>query len=96
MTGHRQEMLNVTLSVGEIQEAIERRIMEKYKFLVDQPGNWELQDIHFHKENLHGADQNKQGATVFFVQEIPVAEDVAPLKESRCGDVCTKCLKSCL
>jgi hypothetical protein len=93
MTGHRQEMLNVTLSVGEIQEAIERRIMEKYKFLTGEDG-WDLQDLHYHKDNLHDVDQNKQGATIFFVREIPVAEDAAPLKEA-CGGVCTKCLNSC-
>lgn len=95
MTGHRQEMLNVSLTVGEIHEAIERRILEKYKFLVDQPGNWELQDIHFHKETINQSDLNKEGASVFYVNDIPVAEDAAPLQEKRCEGGCGKCLKSC-
>jgi hypothetical protein len=67
--------------------------MEKYKFLTGEDG-WDLQDLHYHKDNLHDVDQNKQGATIFFVREIPVAEDAAPLKEA-CGGVCTKCLNSC-
>lgn len=95
MTGHRQEMLNVSLTVGEIQEAIERRIMEKYKFLTGEDG-WDLQDLHYHKDNLHDVDQNKQGATIFFVRDIPVPEDAQsmPIKE-KCGGVCTNCLNSC-
>jgi len=94
MTGHRQEMLKVSLTVGEIHEAIERRILEKYKFLVDQPGNWELQDIHFHKETINQSDLNKQGASVFYVNDIPVAED-APLQEKRCLVDCENFLNSC-
>ena len=94
MNGHRQEMLNVTLSVGEIRESIERRIMEKYKFLTEQDG-WDLQDLHYHKDSLNDVDQNKQGATIYFVRDIPVAEDAESMPIKKCGGVCTKCLNSC-
>ena len=94
MNGHRQEMLNVTLTVGEIQEAIERRILEKYKFLTREDG-WDLQDLHYHKENLHEVDQNKQGATIFFVRDIPVPEDAQSMPIKKCEGGCGKCLNSC-
>ena len=95
MNGHRQEMLNVTLTVGEIQEAIERRILEKYKFLTREDG-WEIQEIGFHEKNVNGIDPNAIGATGFFLKEIPVPEDAhsMPIKE-KCEGGCGKCLNSC-
>lgn len=93
IAGERQEMFNVTLSVTEIEEAIERRILEKYKFLTAQDGNpdWELMEVHFEKANLHELDGSKHGATVFFIRQIPVAEDGATLKEKVCVGDCAKC-----
>ena len=96
MIGHRNEIFNITLTVGEIQEAVERRILEKYKFLTREDG-WECQEIGFHEKNLNGLDPNMNGASGFYQKDIPVVEDGAPLaeKKCKCESVCISCLKSC-
>lgn len=94
MTGHRQEMFTIELTVGEIQEAVERRILEKYKFLLDEEG-WECEDLGFHEKNLAAVDLNKVGASGYYTKSVPVAEDAAPLPEKKCGGGCGKCLNSC-
>lgn len=83
MTGLRQEMFSIELTVGEIQEAVERRILEKYKFLTAEDG-WECQDIGFHEKNLNALDPNKAGACGFYCKEVPVVE-AAPLQEAVLG-----------
>jgi hypothetical protein len=92
MTGHRQEMFTIELTVGEIQEAVERRILEKYKFLTKEDG-WECQEIGFHEKNLNGVEPNFKGASGFYIKELIVEED-APVKE-KCEGGCGKCLNSC-
>ena len=93
MTGHRQEMFTIELSVGEIQEAVERRILEKYKFLLDEEG-WECEDLGFHEKNMNAMDPNAKGVSGFYTKSVPVAEDAAPLPEKQC-EGCGKCLKPC-
>jgi hypothetical protein len=83
-------MFTIELTVGEIQEAVKRRILEKYKFLVDEDG-WECQEIGFHEKNLNGLEP-LLGASGFYCKEVPVVED-APLQEKRCWGECEKCLK---
>jgi hypothetical protein len=93
MTGHRQEMFTIELTVGEIQEAVERRILEKYKFLTREDG-WECQEIGFHEKNLNSLEPNSKGASGFYIKEIPVVED-APLAEKKSQYECENFLKPC-
>ena len=98
MNAHRQDMMNVELTVEEVRESIERTILEKYKFLTPDAG-WELQDLHFNDKHLNSGDRDcggYTGATYFFVKDIKV--DDAPV-EKKCGEsICcdeNKCLNSC-
>lgn len=93
MTGHRQEMFTIELTVAEIHDACERRILEKYKFLTQEDG-WELHEIGFHEKNLNGIEPNMKGASGFYVKEISVPED-ATHPEKKCDWGCGKCLNSC-
>jgi len=90
MNAHRQEIVNVELTVEEVRYAIECAILSKYPFL-DQRNGWDLQDTRFHEKNLHSVNQDSgdwSGATYFFVKDVEV--DDAPLKEG-----CGNCLKPC-
>ena len=92
MTGHRQEMINITLSVAEVTDAIQRAVLNKYKFLVDED-NWFCQDWHYHKDNLNAVDSKAEGVTCFYVREIPVAEDIAPATVKKDCVNCECCKK---
>jgi hypothetical protein len=89
MTGHRQEMFTIELTVGEIQEAVERRILEKYKFLAKENG-WECQELGFYEKNLNGIEPSLKGAGGFYVKDIPVVEDDVPFTKS-----CNGCKGTC-
>ncbi len=83
MTGHRQDMFTIELTVAEIQDAVEKRILEKYKFLTKEEG-WECQEIGFHEKNLNGIEPNFKGASSFYIKEIPVVEDAVHISEKKC------------
>lgn len=92
MNAHRQDMVNVELTVGEVSDAIERAILEKYKFLTEDSG-WDVMDVGFDAKNLNacGPDANsKIGVTYFFTRDV----EVEGLKEVCIGD-CRNCLKEC-
>jgi hypothetical protein len=93
MTGHRQEMFTIELTVGEIQDACERRILEKYKFLTKEDG-WECEDMGFHTDNLRGTSVTVKGLSGFYVKEIPLVED-APIVEKKTQCECENFLKPC-
>jgi len=82
-------MFTIELTVAEIQDAVEKRILEKYKFLTKEEG-WERQEIGFHEKNLNGVEPNFKGASGFYIKEIPVVEDDAPLNKS-----CNGCKGAC-
>lgn len=103
MNAHRQDMVNVELSVEEVRYAIECAVLKKYPFL-DADG-WDLQDLNFHEKNLNSGHQDAEGwsgATYFFVKNIEV-EDSPPSAntvqvnhgDKHCGSDCGKCLNSC-
>lgn len=85
MNAHRQDMVNVELTVQELRAIVEEAIVRKYPFLAEGNG-WNLQDTAFHEKNLHSVNQDSgdwSGATYFFVKDVEV--DDAPLKERRCA-----------
>ena len=92
MTGHRQEMISINLTVAEITDAIERAVLNKYKFLVGEEG-WDCQDWHYHKENLNGNNEKAEGVTCFYVRDIAVAEDDAPAAVKKDCNNCECCKK---
>ena len=93
MTGHRQEMFTIELTVAEIHDACERCILEKYKFLVREDG-WECEDMGFHVDNLNGTNVTLKGLSGFYVKEIPLAQDSAVAeKKPQCE--CENFLKPC-
>lgn len=92
MHAHRQDMVNVELTVDEVRTIIEQAIVNKYSVL---DNTWELQDAHFHDKNLNAAhdDSGKfTGVTFFFVKDIQVEDSSS--KNPLCGD-CGNCLKTC-
>lgn len=97
MHAHRQDMVNVELTVEEVRYAIECAVLKKYPFL-DADG-WDLQDMHFHEKSLNSGHQDAEGwsgATYFFVKDIKIED--APV-EKKCGEsICcdeNNCLNSC-
>lgn len=97
MHAHRQDMVNVELTVAEVRYAIECAVLSKYPFL-DADG-WDLQDKHFHEKNLNSGHQDSEGwngATYFFTKDIKIED--APV-EKKCGEsICcdeNNCLKPC-
>jgi len=96
MHAHRQDMVNVELTVEEVRYAIECAILSKYPFL-DEKSGWDLQDSHFHIKNLNSCDRDSDGyvgAAFFYVKNIEVED--APV-EKKCGEsiCCENCLKPC-
>ena len=89
MNAHRQDMVNVELTVGELRAIVEEAIVNKYPFLAESNG-WSLQDMSFHAQNLnsnhHQDADGWSGATYFFVKDVAV--ECAPLKEGcRCATI---------
>lgn len=101
MNAHRQDMVNVELTVQELRAIVEEAIVRKYPFLAEGNG-WELQDTAFHEKNLHNVSQDsggRSGATYFFVKDVGV--DIAPLnRECKCANrmdaPVTNCQNNCL
>ena len=87
MHAHRQDMVNVELTVDEVRTIIEQAIVNKYSVL---DNTWELQDAHFHDKNLNAAhdDSGKfTGVTFFFVKDIEIDKPV-----HGCSGGCGKCV----
>lgn len=92
MHAHRQDMMNVELTVEEVRTIIEQAIVNKYALL---DNTWDLQDAHFHEKNLnsaHGDAAGWSGATFFFTKDIKVED--APKRDCD-GASCGNCLNSC-
>ena len=92
MHAHRQDMMNVELTVEEVRTIIEQAIVNKYAVL---DNTWDLQDAHFHEKNLnsaHGDAAGWTGVTFFFTKDIEVED--APKRDCD-GASCGKCLNSC-
>ena len=101
MHAHRQDMVNVELTVEEVRYAVECAILSKYPFL-DEKSGWDLQDAHFHEKNLNSCHQDAEGwsgATFFYTKNIEV-EDAPSKRQCVCALVTdapvTNCQNNCL
>lgn len=92
MNAHRQDMVNVELTVDELHDAVERAILNKYPFLAAP--EWELEDIGFSKENLNlcDIDAGKRNAVHYYFTRT-VGDDIQPVTKSACD--CENYLKPC-
>jgi len=92
MNAHRQDMVNVELTVEEVTYAIEYAILKKYPFLDND--DWGIEDISFDEKNLNscGPDSGKRsGVHYYFTRTVGV--DIQPVTKSACD--CENYLKPC-